>query len=173
MEPPRRGGRCERDVEAGGLIPIALACTLAVLGGAFALDTAHAGPSTRHTCSAPDRQFLQTVDANMTQLGFWSQQLGSGQIAPGVVVRQAFSEAAQIGATFPTDPTLFRARGMLRVMLQEYGRAIRARSGGSGAAGRHMGLSWQLAGDVHELLAAARPQLAALGCDPQPLLAGD
>lgn len=156
-------------MEIRRLVSISLCCAIVVLGGAFVVGTATSYPTLAHTCSAPDRQFLQTVGSNMTQLGFWSDQLAAGQVGEAVVVRQAFAEAAQVGATNPTDPTLFRARGMLRVMFSEYGRAIRAR--GHGADGSaHLDLSWHLAGDVHDLLAAAQPQLASLGCDPAPLL---
>jgi len=148
---------------------IAICGAVVLLGGAFVLGNGTpAAGAVRHTCSAPDKQFLQTVSMNMTQLGFWSDQLASGDTPAGVVVKQAFSEADQIGATRPTDPTLFRARGMLRVMFGEYGRAIRAKTRG-GDAGRHMGLSWRLAYHVHDLLADAQPQLSQLGCDPAPL----
>lgn len=154
------------------LIPTILLCTVIVFGGTFLLaatrtTTAHG--AVRHTCSAPDRQFLQTVSMNMTELGFWSDQLASGETPPGEVVRQAFAEAAQVAATRPIDPTLARAQGMLRVMFQEYGRAIRAKLHGR-LGGAHMGRSWRLAYDVHDVLAEAQPQLAGLGCDPAPLI---
>jgi hypothetical protein len=154
------------------LIPTILLCTVLVLGGTFLLGTTTAPTAqgaVRHTCSAPDRQFLQTVSMNMTELGFWSDQLASGETPAAEVVRQAFAEAAQVTATRPVDPTLARAQGMLRVMFQEYGRAIRAKMHGR-PGGTHMGLSWRLAYDVHDVLADARPALAKLGCDPAPLI---
>ena len=153
-------------------LAVAFCGAIVFLGGAFVLGngTSSAGGVT-HTCSAPDRQFLQTVRMNMTQLGFWSDQLSSGETPPGVVIKQAFSEADQIAVTHPTDPTLFRARGMLRVMFAEYGRAIRAKTHGGDAAGRHMGLSWRLAYHAHDLLAASQQDLDRLGCDLQPVFA--
>jgi hypothetical protein len=147
-----------------------LVCALVVLAGAVALTNATepSRRSVRHVCSAADRQFVQTVGSNMTQLSFWSGQLASGETPPGVVVRQAFAEAAQVAATRPEDPTFVRAQGMLRVMFQEYGRAIRARMHGR-PGGTHMGISLRLAYDVHDVLAEAQSELAPLGCDPEPL----
>jgi hypothetical protein len=171
IERPPIGNRCSLPVMRR-LIPFALGSAIVVLGGAFVLGhgTASRSPAIKHSCSAADRQFLQTVSSNMTQLSFWSDQLSSGGTAPSVVIKQANAEAAQIAATRPSDPTFHRAQGMLRIMLTEYGRAIQAKAHGH-SGGRHMGLSWQFAYDVHDLLAGAQPQLAPLGCDPAPLFA--
>jgi hypothetical protein len=146
-----------------------LICTAAIFGSAFVLGNGSVQTRTvEHTCSAADRQFLQTVSSNMTQLGYWSDALSSSDVKPAVVVRQASSEAEQIGATGPTDPTLAQTRELLRVMFVEYGRAIYAKYHG-GNAGKHMGRSYTFANDVHALLVGAQPALAAKGCDLTPL----
>lgn len=105
----------------------------------------------------------------MAQLSFWSTQLSSGDATPVVVSRQAFSEARQVTITKPLDPTLGGLRDLLGGMLEEYGNAIRAHAHGrSGDA--HMRRSWRLAAEIRDQLEVARGPLAALGCDPGPLL---
>ena len=89
--------------------------------------------------------------------------------AAGVVVKQARSEAGQIDATRPSDPTLEQSRSLLRSMFIDYARAVAVRMHG-GNAGEPMGSAYRLANDVHDLLAGAQPALAARGCDPAPLL---
>ena len=49
-------------------------------------------------------------------------------VAPGVVIKQAKAEAAQIDATRPTDPTLEQTRGLLRSMFTAYAHAIYAKT---------------------------------------------
>jgi hypothetical protein len=140
-----------------------------VLGASFLLGSgrAQAGKVT-HTCSAPDKQFLNTVRDNMTQLSYWSDSLVNHDVAPRIVVQQARAEAAQIDATSPTDPTLSTTRSLLRTMLLQYGAAIYAKFH-NGDAGVHMQLSYTLANQVHDQLVAAQPGLAAQGCDVAPL----
>jgi hypothetical protein len=151
------------------LITIALACALAVLGVAFVLERRSAPATVAHTCSPPDRQFLAVAHSNMTQLGFWSDQLGRGEAAPSDVAHEALAEAVQIGATQPVDPTLAGVRTLLEGVLDEYGAAIEARAAGR-AGDAHMRRSWLLAAEVQDQLAAVQPQLAPLGCDVSPLL---
>jgi len=127
------------------------------------------GRQTRHTCSAADKQYLETVSSNLVQLGYWSDSLVHNDVAPGVVVKQARSEAGQIDATRPSDPTLEQSRSLLRSMFIDYARAVAVKTRG-GNAGEPMGSAYRLANDVHDLLAGAQPALAARGCDPAPLL---
>jgi len=149
-----------------------LTCAAAVLGASFLLGTGRAqGSKVTHTCSAPDKQFLDTVRLNMTQLSYWSDALVNQDVSPGVVVKQARSEAAQIDAASPTDPTLSDTQSILRTMLLQYGLAIHAKFHG-GNAGVHMQLSYSLANRVHDLLAGAQRPLAAQGCDVSPLIQG-
>lgn len=154
------------------LIAATLACAAVVFGATFLVGSGRAQAGQRqvtHTCSAPDRQFLNTVSTNMFQLAYWSDSLVHNDVEPGIVVKQARAEAAQVDATRPTDPTFEQTRGLLRSMLTAYGRAIAAKMHG-GNAGAPMRTAYLLANAVHDLLAAAQPDLAARGCDPALLL---
>jgi hypothetical protein len=159
-------------VQIRRLIAATLACAAVVFGVTFLFGSGRAQAGQRqvtHTCSAADRQFLDTVSANMFQLAYWSDALVQDDVAPGVVVKQARAEAAQVDATRPTDPTFEQARGLLRGMLTAYARAIAAKMHG-GNAGAPMRTAYLLANAVHDLLAGAQPELAARGCDPALLL---
>ncbi|HEX7526461.1 MAG TPA: hypothetical protein VF327_09145 [Gaiellaceae bacterium] len=149
-----------------------MACAAVVFGATFLVGSGRAQAGQRqvtHTCSAPDRQFLNTVSTNMFQLAYWSDSLVHDDVAPGVVVKQARAEAAQVDATRPTDPTLEQTRGLLRAMFTAYARAIAAKMHG-GNAGVPMRTAYVLANDVHDLLAGAQLELASRGCDPALLL---
>jgi hypothetical protein len=147
-----------------------LACTFLVLGVSVLLGSGRAQGSSSHTCSAPDKQFIQTVRSNMDQLAYWSDELTSDDVTPAIVIQQARSEAAQIAATGPTDPTLTITRKLVRTMLIEYSRGIYAKFHNSNA-GVHMQLAYTLANSVHDQLVGAEAPLAARGCDVAPLLA--
>jgi hypothetical protein len=149
-----------------------LVCSSLVLGVSMLIGAGHAsaGPaSQKHTCSAADKQFLQTVQSNMTQLGYWSDSLLSGDATPAVVIRQTRAESRQIGATSPTDISLLTARSLLRKMFLEYGDAVHAKALGD-APGKHVQTAYTLANGVHDLLVDAQPQMAGMGCDVTPLL---
>lgn len=151
---------------------VTFVCAAVVFGATFLVGSGRAQAGQRqvtHTCSAPDRQFLDTVSSNMMQLGYWSDSLVHDDVAPGVVVKQARAEAAQVDATRPTDPTFEQTRGLLRSMFTAYARAIAAKMHG-GNAGAPMRTAYVLANAVHDLLAAAQPALASRGCDPAMLL---
>ena len=159
-------------VQMRRFIVVTFTCAAVVFGGTFLLGSSRAQAGQRqvtHTCSAPDRQFLNTVSSNMTQLAYWSDSLVSEDVAPGIVVKQARAEAAQVDATRPTDPTFEQTRGLLRSMFTAYARAIHAKFHG-GNAGVPMRTAYLLANGVHDLLAAAQPELASRGCDPAMLL---
>jgi len=159
-------------VQIRRLIAATLACAAVVFGVTFLFGSGRAQAGQRqvsHTCSAPDRQFLNTVSSNMTQLAYWSDALVHNDVEPGVVVKQARAEAAQVDATRPTDPTFEQTRGLLRAMFTAYARAIALKTHG-GNAGAPMRTAYTLANGVHDLLAGAQPALAARGCDPALLL---
>jgi len=154
------------------LIVVTFTCSVVVFGGTFLVNSSRAQAGQRqvtHTCSAPDRQFLNTVSSNMEQLQYWSDSLVQEDVAPYIVVKQARAEAEQVAATRPTDPTLEQTRGLLHGMFTAYARAIHAKYHG-GNAGVPMRTAYMLANGVHDLLAAAQPALASRGCDPQMLL---
>ena len=159
-------------VQMRRLIAATSACAAVVFGATFLVGSGRAQAGQRqvsHTCSAPDKQFLSTVSSNMTQLAYWSDSLVHNDVAPGIVVKQARAEAAQVDATRPTDPTFDQTRGLLRSMFTAYARAIEMKTHG-GNAGAPMRTAYTLANAVHDLLAGAQPDLAARGCDPAPLL---
>jgi hypothetical protein len=146
--------------------------SVVVFGTTFIVGSSRAQAGQKqvtHTCSVLDRQFLDTVSSNMTQLTYWSDALVANDVEPAVVVKQARAEARQVGATAPTDPTLEQTRGLLRSMFTAYARAIYAKTHG-GNAGVPMRTAYMLANGVHDLLAAAQPDLAGRGCDPTMLL---
>ena len=142
-----------------------------MLGVSFFLSSGHAQARVTHTCSAADKQFIDTVSSNMTQLAYWSDSLVNGDVDSSVVVHQARAEADQVDATRPTDPSLDKTRFLLKGMLTQYAKAIDAKYNG-GDAGVYMGLSYTLANEAHDLLASSQPALAAKGCDPERLLNG-
>lgn len=122
-----------------------------------------------HTCSAADKQFLLTVQSNMTQLGYWSDSLQSGDASPAVVIKQARAESGQVWSSTPTDPSLATARSLLRKMFLEYGAAVKAKALGD-SPGAHVRTAYTLANGVHELLVQAQPGMTAKGCNLAPLL---
>jgi hypothetical protein len=153
------------------LIAATLTCTSIVLGIAVLAGSGRAAskPAAAHTCSAPDKQFLSTVQSNMTQLGYWSDSLNTGDASPGVVIKQARAEAEQVTATEPTDMSMVTARSLLRKMFLEYADAVRAKARGA-SPGAHVRNAYTLANGVHELLVQAQPGMTAKGCNLAPLL---
>ena len=147
-------------------------CAALVLGVSVLLGSgrAQASASTvKHTCSAADRQFLQTARDNMTELGYWGDELVSGDATPAVVIKQSRSEADQIAATRPIDPSLRTAGSLLRKMFLEYAAAVKTKALG-GSPGDHVRNAYTLANGVHELLLQAEPGMTAKGCNLAPLL---
>ena len=62
-----------------------------------------ARPTTAHTCSATDRQFIETARTNMTALELWSEQYQSGDASGEDVEGQARSASKIVRGTGPTD----------------------------------------------------------------------
>ena len=70
--------------------------SIVVFGTTFVVGSSRAQAGQKqvtHTCSALDRQFLDTVSSNMTQLTYWSDALVANDVEPAVVVRLAPSRA--------------------------------------------------------------------------------
>jgi hypothetical protein len=158
-------------VQLRRLIAATLVCASVVLGLSFLMGSGRAAskPPAADTCSAADKQYLGTVQSNMTQLQYWSDSLQSGDATPSLVMKQAQSEAAQIWATGPTDPFLNTSRSLLRKMFIEYAAAVKAKALGN-SPGAHVRTVYTLANDVHELLVQAQPGMTAKGCNLAPLL---
>lgn len=159
-----------RRLFAATVVSACVVLGLAMLVGADRAQSSTGTSGTiQHTCSAPDKQFLQTVVSNMTQLSYWSDELQTGDATPGDVIRQTVSESKQIGATGPTDPSLVTARSLLRKMFLEYAAAVRAKALGN-SPGIDVRNAYTLANGVHDLLVQEQPAMAAKGCDVTPLL---
>ena len=122
-----------------------------------------------HTCSATDRQFIETARTNMTALGLWSEQYESGDAGGAELVKQARAGAKIVRATGPTDSSLQQTRRLLVSMLTEYARAVQLQER-HGDAGPHMYRAYGLANYAHTVLTRAEQPLAKLGCDIRPLL---
>jgi hypothetical protein len=157
-------------VRVGRLTAATLICSAFVLGiSSLATKAGAQGGRVHHTCSLADKQYVQTVSTNMFQLSYWSAELSKGSATAGEVVKQTKSGSAQVDATRPTDPTLEKTRPLLKAMFLSYAKAVYRQAHG-GNAGEPMGTAYQLANDVHDLLADSQPALAAKGCDLGVLL---
>lgn len=144
---------------AGVLAALLLALTLATSG--------RARPNMVHTCSATDRQFIETARTNMTALELWSEQYQSGQATKDDLVDQARTAARIVRGSRPTDYSLQQTRRLVTGMLTEYAKAVQAKQRD---AGPHMYRAYGLANFAHTVLVRAQSPLAQLGCDIRPLL---
>ena len=121
-------------LSAAGLLVIVTVALALVTNG-------RAKPNLVHTCSATDRQFIETARTNMTALELWSEQYQSGDASGEDVIGQAHgaSKGVQIHETHrDAGPTMYRAYG--------------------------------LANYAHTVLLRNQRPLAKLGCDITPLL---
>jgi len=151
------------------------AATLAMCAIAFGASvlagnsTASAGVHITYSCLPADKQFVNTVSTQLTQLSYWSDALQTHDVEPAMVIQQARNEAAQVDTTRPADRTLHATRGLLSSMFVEYAKAVEATAKNKDAT-VHMSNAWRLANASHKLLAGAQSGLAAQGCDVAPLL---
>jgi hypothetical protein len=145
---------------AGLLTVLLLSLTLATSG--------RARPNV-HTCSATDRQFIETARTNMTALELWSQQYQSGEATKDDLVAQARTAAKIVRGTQPTDFTLQQTRSLVTGMFTEYAKAVQLQARHRDA-GPHMYRAYGLANFAHTVLVRAGAPLAKLGCDVRPLL---
>jgi len=150
---------------------LSLAC-LATLGLVVLARPTQAASTSHiaHTCSATDRQFIQTTQLVMTDLGTWSQDMHGGDTTPQEIVRLARNEADRVSQTAPTDPSLTQTKQLIEAMLVEYGKALRAVVHDRPDAGAHMGRAWGLANSAHDTLSEAQAALMHKGCYIGPLL---
>jgi hypothetical protein len=144
---------------AGVLAVLLLALTLATSG--------RARPKMVHTCSATDRQFIETARTNMTALELWSEQYQNGEATKDDLVGQARTAARIVRGSRPTDYSLQQTRRLVTGMLTEYAKAVQAKQRD---AGPHMYRAYGLANFAHTVLVRAQSPLAQLGCDIRPLL---
>jgi hypothetical protein len=148
-----------------------LALSALVFGASVLVGSSRAssGATVTYRCSAADKQFISTVSTNLVQLGYWSDSLQNHDVEPGVVIKQARDEAAQVEATMPQDRTLHATQSLIESMFVEYSKAVAATVAGKNATA-HMQNAWRLATASHKLLAGAKDGLAAQGCDVSPLI---
>jgi hypothetical protein len=122
-----------------------------------------------HTCSATDRQFISAAQLNMAALGSLSEDYLRGDAKAADVIQQTESSIIVLRNTNPSDPSLSKARAIMRAMFLEYGRAIRADQRRRDP-GKYIYRAYGLANFAHDVLSQARPALAERGCDVSPLL---
>jgi hypothetical protein len=151
-------------------IGLTAAGVLAVLLLALVLATnGRARSNAVHTCSATDRQFIETARTNMTALELWSEQYQSGDASGRDVEGQARAAAKIMRGTGPTDSSLQQARLLVMGMLSEYAKAVQQQERHRDA-GPHVYRAYRLANFAHTVLVRAEAPLAHLGCDVSPLL---
>jgi hypothetical protein len=151
-------------------IGLTAAGVLAVLVLALVHATnGRARPTMAHTCSATDRQFIETARTNMTALELWSEQYQSGDASGEDVEGQARSASKIVRGTGPTDGALQQARLLVIGMLSEYAKAVQQQEHHRDA-GPHVYRAYRLANFAHSVLVRAQAPLTQLGCDVSPLL---
>ena len=153
---------CEQ-VHAYRLIAATLVCVIPFVSGCARMST------TKHTCSATDKQFIDVTQLNMNMLGYWSSNLATGEAKPGEVIAETKAAEIRVANTAPTDPSLSQTRQIVRAMLVEYWRAVAAHARHK-QAGPHMMRAYGLANFAHDVLSQAEPELAAQGCSVAALL---
>jgi hypothetical protein len=122
-----------------------------------------------HTCSATDRQFINTTELNMTALGAWSDDYRAGEATASEVISEAEKAVVRVQKLDPSDPSLEKTKSLVAGMLTEYGRAMTAKTKKKDAA-PHMYRAYGLANFAHDVLADAAPELYRRGCDLSGLL---
>ncbi len=150
-----------RGLPAAGCV---LLCGIALLGSACS-GTARLA----HTCSATDRQFIDTAQTSMTGLGLSADQFQEGMSTPKDVAAAASLAASNVRATEPSDYSLRHIQALMGAMFIEYARAMSAEAKHKDA-GPHIQRSYGLANFAHDVLVQAEPGLKARGCDVSPLL---
>ena len=143
---------------------------LVIVTVALALVTnGRAKPNLVHTCSATDRQFIETARTNMTALELWSEQYQSGDASAEDVVGQAHAAEKIMRAAAPTDFSLRQTQRLVIGMLSEYAKGVQLHERHRDA-GPEMYRAYGLANFAHTVLLRSQDPLAKLGCDISPLL---
>ena len=151
-------------------IGLIAAVLLAMVAIALALVTSgRARPNLVRTCSATDRQFIESARTNMTALELWSEQYQSGDATGGEVSGQARAAAKIMRGLGPTDSSLRQTQRLVVGMLTEYAKAVQLQERRRDV-GLHMFRAYNLANYAHTVLVRAEAPLAQLGCDVRPLL---
>ena len=122
-----------------------------------------------HTCSATDRDFIQTAQLNVMSLNEWAMGYLDGSVKPLVVVKQARDAAKMVSGTTPSDPSLEKTKYLMNAMFNEYATAVLVKSEHKDP-GRHIYRAYGLANFAHDVLSEAQPALGERGCDVGSLL---
>ena len=146
---------------AAGLV---LAAVVLVAGGRA--EPAH----TSHYCSAQDKEFIHAAALSTTALTLLGQDYQAGTLSAKQAIAQTRNAELGIRNTSPRDRSLKLARTLMRGMMVEYARAVRAQWKGTDDAGSHMFRSYSLANYGHDVLVDAEPSLERLGCSVAALL---
>ena len=149
-------------LSAAGLLVIVTVALALVTNG-------RAKPNLVHTCSATDRQFIETARTNMTALELWSEQYQSGDASAEDVVGQAHAASKIMRGTGPTDFSLRQTQRLVSGMLNEYAKGVQIHEKHRDA-GPTMYRAYGLANYAHIVLLRNQRPLAKLGCDVTPLL---
>jgi hypothetical protein len=148
-----------------------LVCAVVILGTftLFVGGTGHA--QIAHTCSATDRQFIDTAQLNMAALGSIAEDYLHGEAKANEVLQTTQDSLRAIEGTGPSDPSLSKTRAILAAMFTEYGKAIHADAAKKHKdAGKYVYRAYGLANFAHDVLAQAKGPLEQRGCDVTPLL---
>lgn len=131
-------------------------------------EAAAAGRQPAATCSAVDKDFLETAVAQMTAFRAWGADYVTGEGEGTSQAGLAYEAERFIMRKQPKDRALAQARLLMIAMLVEYQRAVTAPSAvGAGTSFRRVhdnGVA------LRTLLAQSGPALALEGCDVAPLL---
>jgi hypothetical protein len=148
-----------------------IAAGLALFGAVILLSGGGRARSAtiEHTCSATDRQFINTTQLNMTALGAWSDDYRAGEASASEVIAEARKAAIRVQDLQPSDPSLRQTKSLVAGMLTEYSRAMTAKTKKKDAA-PHMYRAYGLANFAHDVLTDAAPELQKRGCDISVLL---
>ena len=150
-----------RGLPAAGCV---LLCGFVLLGSACSGKTRLA-----HTCSATDRQFIDTAQTSMTGLGLMSDQFQQGMGSPKDVASAAAVAATQRQGDRAERLLVAQIQKLMGGMFSEYAKAMTAEAKHKDA-GPHIQRSYGLANFAHNVLVQAEPGLKARGCDVTPLL---
>jgi hypothetical protein len=152
---------------------ITAAAGLVLAVAALAFFSLMLGPtgqaSVAHTCYPVDKQFIVSAQLNMAMLGETSEDYLRGSAKPEEVIDQADSALRALKNTRPADPSLTRAKLVLRAMFLEYRKAIQANTHHH-SPGKHIYRAYGLANFAHDLLVHEQKPLLKRGCDVSPLL---
>jgi hypothetical protein len=151
------------------LSPLLLLLAVAAAGLALYRPGRTATASPARSCVAADRQFLRAAALGDAELAVVGQSFAAGQGEPAEAIAETRAAALAIDAAAPRDEALKRAQVLLRGMVVEYGRAIRAQWKG-GNPGRHMFRSYTLRNAARAVLEGAAPGLERAGCPVRALL---